>query len=303
MSTERIKREDRPAVALESTIYAFGFPYPKSVELGWKLARTVHATGAEAKTIAVIDGEVCIGLTDGELDRIARGEGVEKLAAADLGPAVALAKTGATTVSATSVLAARTGIQVFATGGIGGVHREVLETFDESQDLWSLANVPVAVVSAGAKAILDLPRTLERLESHAVPVIGYGTDAFPAFYTRDSGLRVPHRIDDIDTLARAIRMHWRIHPGRGVLVCNPIPEEAALDPDQVRDAIAKAQERAVKEGIRGKALTPFLLDQMDKITEGRSVDDNEALAENNARVAGELAVALKHYADMEKEGV
>jgi pseudouridylate synthase len=276
-----IKGTKRPPVAFESTIYAFGLPYPSNAELCWTLARTVAAAGAEGKTLAVIDGELRVGLSDAELDRLARAQqtgGVHKLNASDLGPAMALGLTGATTVSATMALAAGAGIRVFATGGIGGVHRDVVDTFDESQDLAALSRYPVAVVSAGAKAILDLPRTLERLESLGVPVIGYRTSVFPAFYTRDSGLPLAHRVDDVAMLARVVRAHWRIHPSMGVLIANPIPAEAALAVTDVHDAIAAALAAAQAAGIRGKALTPFLLQRMD--------------AETNAQLAAELAVAL-----------
>lgn len=288
------KEKRRPGVALESTIYAFGLPYPKNVELGWKLARTISATGAEAKTFAVVDGELRAGLTDHELDRIARGTegGVVKLAASDLGPAMALGLTGATTVSATMALARGAGLRVFATGGIGGVHRDAAETYDESQDLTALARYPVAVVSAGAKAILDLEKTVERLETLGVPVVGYQTGELPAFYTRSSGIKLALTVNDVPTLARVVHAHWRIHPNMGLLVANPIPEEHALPQDLVDDAIARALEDAKAIGVRGKALTPFLLKRLDEITEGRSVTANIALAENNARLAGELAVAL-----------
>lgn len=288
------KERRRPGVALESTIYAFGLPYPKNVELGWKLARTIAATGAEAKTFAVVDGELRAGLTDGELDRIARGAegGVVKLAASDLGPAMALGLTGATTVSATMALAHGAGLRVFATGGIGGVHRDAEQTYDESQDLTALARYPVAVVSAGAKAILDLPKTVERLETLGVPVIGYQTAELPAFYTRHSGIKLALTVNDVPTLARVVHAHWRVHPQMGILVANPIPEEHALPQQLIDDAIARALADARDVGARGKALTPFLLKRLDEITEGRSVDANIALAENNARLAGELAVAL-----------
>ena len=305
MAVSRLKERRRPAVALESTIYAFGLPYPKNVELGWKLARTIAATGAEAKTFAVIDGELKVGLSDDELDRIARAgepgaETVVKLNASDLGPAMALGMTGATTVSATMALAAGAKVRVFATGGIGGVHRDGHVTYDESQDLTALSKYPVAVVSAGAKAILDLALTLERLETLGVPVIGFGTreTGFPAFYTRKSGLPLPLCVDDVGTLARVVRAHWRMHPSMGVLIANPIPEEFELDPEFIQRGIARALDDAKAQGIRGKRLTPFLLGRLEEITEGKSVEANVALAENNARLAGELAVAL-HEIDPE----
>jgi pseudouridine-5'-phosphate glycosidase len=300
MPVTRLKEQRRrPSVALESTIYAFGLPYPSNVELGWKLARTIAATGAEAKTFAVIDGDLKVGLSDDELDRISRAQEpgadtVLKLNASDLGPAMALGMTGATTVSATMALAAGAKVRVFATGGIGGVHRGANETFDESQDLTALSRYPVAVVSAGAKAILDLALTLERLETLGVPVIGFGTrdTGFPAFYTRRSGLPLALSVDDVPTLARVLRAHWRIHPTVGVLIANPIPEEAALDPAVIEAGIGLALAEAKEKGVRGKALTPFLLKRLDELTDGRSVEANVALIENNARLAGDLAVAL-----------
>lgn len=303
MSVTRLKdHRRRPSVALESTIYAFGLPYPNNVELGWKLARTIAACGAEAKTFAVINGEIKVGLSDDELDIIARAqvpaaEGkvkppVIKLNASDLGPAMALGMTGATTVSATMALAAGAKVRVFATGGIGGVHREANLTFDESQDLTALSRYPVAVVSAGAKAILDLGLTLERLETLGVPVIGFGTNHFPAFYTRDSGFPIALSVDDVPTLARVLKAHWRMHPNVGVLIANPIPEAFALDAAEVNEHIARALSEAREAGVRGKAITPFLLGRLDALTEGRSVEANVALIESNARLGAQLAVAL-----------
>ena len=295
------KDKKRPGVALESTIYAFGLPYPKNVELGWKLARTVTSTGAEPKTFAVIDGELRAGLTDHELDRIARAgtpEGsVLKLNASDLGPAMALGLTGATTVSATCALAAGMKVRVFATGGIGGVHKDAAESFDESQDLTALSRFPVAVVSSGAKAILDLGKTMERLETLGVPVIGFGTNELPGFYTRTSGQKLAFSVSDVAALARVLRSHWRIHPNVGVLVANPIPEAYALAQDVVDAAIETALADAKKAGVRGKALTPFLLKRMEELTDGKSVEANVALAEENARVGGALAVALSSIMD------
>lgn len=282
----------RPQVALESTLYAFGLPYPRNVEVGWKLASAVRATGAEPKTFALIDGQIRVGLHDNELERVARGDDVIKLNASDLGPAMAQRKTGATTVSATMALAHGADINVFATGGIGGVHRGAEHTFDESQDLWALGRYPVAVVSAGAKAILDLPRTLERLETGGVPIIGYQTEDFPAFYTRTSGLKLTHVARDVDELARMCAAHWRMHPSVGLLIANPVPEASALDAKVVKDAIKDALGRASEQNVKGKALTPFLLAAIEDITGGKSVITNVALAENNARLGGELAMAL-----------
>lgn len=291
-SDKRGERLRRPQVALESTLVAFGMPYPRSVEVGWKLARAVRSAGAEPKTLALIEGQVCVGLHDHELERIASGDDVVKLNASDLGPAMALGLTGATTVSATCALAHGAGIQVFATGGIGGVHRDAEHSYDESQDLTALARYPVAVVSSGAKSILDLPKTLERLETLGVPIIGYRTNEFPAFYCRRSGLQVAHRVDDVGLLARVVMAHWRMHPRMGILVVNPIPEEAALSADEVSGHIEQALASAHAEGIRGKKMTPWLLARLEELTGGRSVEANIALAESNARLAGELSVAL-----------
>lgn len=282
----------RPSVALESTIHAFGLPYPKNVELGWMLARAISRAGAEAKTLALIDGEIRVGLDDHELDQISKSGDVKKLNASDLGPALALGVTGATTVSATCALAAGAGIRVFSTGGIGGVHRGAQQTFDESQDLHALARYPVAVVSAGAKAILDLPKTLERLESLGVPIIGYQTDTFPAFYTRESDLRVNHRADDIRILAAMLVAHWRIHPNVGVLIANPISEDAAIPKKEIDAYIDTAILEAEEKNIGGKELTPWLLQRLNELSDGRTVAANVALAENNASLAGKLAVAL-----------
>jgi pseudouridine-5'-phosphate glycosidase len=282
----------RPQVSLESTLVAFGLPHPRNVEVGWKLARAVHAAGADPKTLAVIDGQIRVGLHDDELDRIAHREGVHKLAASDLGPAMALGLTGATTVSATVALSYGASIPVFATGGIGGVHREASETFDESQDLSALARFPVAVISSGAKAILDLPKTVERLESLGVPIVGFRTDEFPAFYTRKSGIGLNYSVDTVEQLARVCLAHWRMHPSMGILVVNPVPEEAELDPKLAEEIIEKALAEARAEGLRGKALTPWLLSRLDELSEGASVDTNIALAEDNARLGGELSAAL-----------
>lgn len=289
----------KPQVALESTIVALGLPYPRNVEVGWKLARAVKASGAEPRTMAIIDGMIKVGLSDDELERIAAGKNVQKLAASDLGPALALGGTGATTVSATCALAYGAGIQVFATGGIGGVHREVVETFDESQDLWALSKYPVAVVCAGAKAILDLPRTMERLESLGVPVVGFGTDELPAFYTRSSGIKLSHRVDTIEELARVVHFHFNLHPGSGILIANPIAAEHALDANFIQNAIDRALVEAREKSISGKALTPWLLARLEGLTEGKSIEANVALAESNARLAGELSVRLAALQEVE----
>jgi len=245
-------------------------------------------------TIAVFDGIAPIGLTDAQLERLARDAGsFVKAGAADLPVILARGGNAATTVSATATLAARAGIRVFATGGIGGVHRG--DAMDVSSDLTTLARTPIAVVSAGAKAILDLPRTLEVLETLGVLVIGYGTDEFPAFYARDSSLRLEHRCDSPDEIVRVLEQRWALGQG-GVLVANPIPEDAALPGAQIRGAIENAIAEADRKGIGGKALTPFLLAQLARATGGASIAANRALALNNVRVGAALAQAWARIA-------
>jgi pseudouridine-5'-phosphate glycosidase len=275
-------------VALESTLVAHGLPWPDNLEVGRALEAAVRAAGAEPATIAIVDGEVRIGLDAATLERLARdGEAFAKAGAPDLAVHVARRACAATTVSATAVLAARAGIAVFATGGIGGVHRG--DAGDVSHDLVALARTPIAVVSAGAKAILDLPRTAEMLETLGVLVVGFGTRELPAFYTRTSGVALDHRADTVAELAAICRAHWQLGGG-GVLVANPIPAEAALDPATIDAAIAAAL--ADTAGVSGKQLTPKLLAKLAEVTGGASIRANRALAVNNATLAGQLAVAL-----------
>ncbi len=271
-------------VALESTIVAHGLPWPDNLAVARELEATVLAHGATPATIAIIDGVVKVGLTEAELERLARdGASFTKSGATDLAVHIARGGCAATTVSATCAIAARAGIRVFATGGIGGVHRG--DSGDVSHDLVALAKTPVAVISAGAKAILDLPRTLETLETLGVLVLGYRTSEFPAFYARTSGLALEHRVDDVEVLARIASEHWRLGGG-GILVCNPIPEadELYLD-DAIETALAQMT-------VRGKAITPYLLGRIAELTGGRSILANRALAVNNAALGGALAVAL-----------
>ena len=276
-----------PIVALESTLIAHGLPWPDNLDVGRALEAEVRAGGAEPATIAVLDGQARVGLTDAELERVARaGKDLAKAGATDLAVHLARGTSCATTVSATALLAARAQIRVFATGGIGGVHRG--DAADISHDLVALARTPIAVVSAGAKAILDLPRTLEALETLGVLVVGWRTHELPAFYSRTSGLRVDHAVDGAAELARILRVHWELGGG-GVLVCSPIPAGDALDLD---GPIGRALSDAAAIGITGKRLTPYLLSRLAEITSGASIRANRALALNNARVAAELAVAL-----------
>jgi pseudouridine-5'-phosphate glycosidase len=283
----------RPLVALESTVISHGMPWPDNLATAHMLEAAVRLEGAVPATIAVIDGKVRIGLQPGELERLARGdEPVQKLSRRDLAIRLCQGGLGATTVAATMVAAHAAGIQVFATGGIGGVHRGAQQSFDISADLSELSRTPVAVVCAGAKSILDLPLTLEVLETLGVPVLGYGTAAFPAFYSRDSGLKVDAQVDDPAGLAAICRTHWQLGLQSGVLVANPVPEELALDPAVAEAAIAQALQEAADRGIRGKDTTPFLLARVKALTGGESLKTNVALIENNARLAAQLALAL-----------
>ena len=284
--------EGGPVVALESTIIAHGLPYPRNLEAAEMLEAELRAGGAAPATIAVLGGRIHVGLAPGALARLAReGAGFAKLGTRDLGHALARGRDGATTVSATMTIAHRADIAVFATGGIGGVHRGAAHSFDVSADLAELARTPVAVVCAGAKAILDLPKTLELLETWTVPVIGVGTDTFPAFWCRSSGLALDQRCDTPAEIAAALAAHWRLG-GAGAVVANPIPEADALPSDMIEVAIASALAEAEAQGISGKAVTPFLLARIEALTEGRSVTANVALARANARLAAAIAAAL-----------
>jgi pseudouridine-5'-phosphate glycosidase len=282
----------RPVVALESTIIAHGMPHPRNLETARALEDDVRAAGAVPAVIAVADGRLQIGCDAPLLERLATEPGVAKVSRRDLGTALASNGLGATTVSGTLIGARLAGIRVFATGGIGGVHRGVELTGDISADLQELAVSPVAVVSAGAKSILDLPRTLEALETLGVPVIGWRTDEFPAFFTPSSGLRLVHRSDELDDLATRLAAQWELGLDTGALVANPIPAEAAAAAAPVEAATQAALQAAEAAGIAGRDLTPFLLAEIVKRTDGASLDANVALARNNARLAGGLAVAL-----------
>ncbi len=275
-------------VALESTLVAHGLPWPDNLDVARELEATVRMHGAEPATIAIVDGEVRIGLPPIELERLARdGKSFAKAGATDLAVHLARKTCAATTVSGTAVLAARAGIRVFATGGIGGVHRG--EGSDVSHDLVALARTPIAVVSAGAKAILDLPRTLEMLETLGVLVIGYRTNTLPAFYTRSSKLALEHSVDDLAELAAIARAHWSLGGG-GILVANPIPADAELA--DVEPAIEAALADAAAAGITGKPLTPYLLARLAETTRGASIRANRTLALHNAEIASKLALAL-----------
>ncbi|HET7867726.1 MAG TPA: pseudouridine-5'-phosphate glycosidase [Burkholderiaceae bacterium] len=280
-------------VALESTLIAHGMPYPQNLQTGRALEQAVRAQGAVPATIALVDGSLAVGLSGDQLEQLAaRGQGAAKASCRDLAALVVQRATGGTTVAATMRIAALAGIGVFATGGIGGVHRGAETSFDISADLTELARTPVAVVCAGAKSILDIGKTLEVLETLGVPVLGYRTDEFPAFYSRHSGHSVSHRFDTVHDIARVIAWHRRVGHAGGVLVANPVPEHAALEAAGIEARIAEALAQAEAAGIAGKALTPYLLQRINELSGGDSLQANIALATNNAALAGEIAVAL-----------
>jgi pseudouridine-5'-phosphate glycosidase len=281
----------RAVVALESTIVAHGLPWPENLEIGRALEEETRRHGAVPATIAVVAGKITVGIDGSTLERMARaGSAWTKANAADLAALCVAGADGATTVSATAFAAARAGIRLFATGGIGGVHRG--DEMDVSSDLTTLAREPVAVVSAGAKAILDLPRTMEALETLGVLVVGMRTAELPAFYTRSSGIPIEHRVESPVEAARLLQAHWSLDGRRGVLVANPIPEADALDAPSVTQAIERALEDAARKSIRGKALTPHLLAFLARETGQRSLGANRALALHNAGVAAQIAVEL-----------
>ncbi len=281
-----------PVVAMESTVIAHGLPHPMNVEVARSMEAAVRAEGAVPATIALLDGRIVVGLSGEEIERLGSEQGVLKASRRDLGVALATRATAATTVAGTLACAALAGVRVFATGGIGGVHRGAQRSFDVSADLIELSRSPVLTVCAGAKAILDLPLTLEYLETHGVPVIGYATDELPAFYTRTSGLRTPHRADTAEAVAAVAAAQWGSGIGGGLLVTCPIPAEHALPVDTVEAAIAQALREADARHIAGPATTPFLLSRLAELTGGESVAANRALLLNNATLAGRFAVAL-----------
>ncbi len=288
------KSEGRPLVALESTIVAHGMPYPQNVETARILEAIIREEGAEPATLAVIEGRIKVGLDEETLDLLGQSPEVMKASRRDVAFAISQGKSAATTVATTMILAQMAGIRVFATGGIGGVHRGATETFDISADLQELAQTQVAVVSAGAKAILDLGLTLEYLETMGVPVIGYGTDVFPAFYTRTSPFKAPMRLDTPEDIAALLKTHWDLELKSGALIANPIPEEYSMAPGAIEETIQQAIAEADSKGIGGKELTPFLLKRIKELTEGQSLFSNIELVKNNARLAAQVAVALNH---------
>ena len=286
-------KEGRPVIALESTIISHGMPYPQNVETALLCEKTARECGAEPATVAIIGGRLCAGLTEEQIDHLGKaGTKVAKASRRDIPILCARGADGATTVAATMIVAAMAGIRVFATGGIGGVHRGAEKTMDISADLQELAHTPVAVVCAGAKAILDLPLTLEYLETQGVPVLGYGTEELPCFYTPHSGLNVDYRMDSPEEIASAVRTQRDLGFPGGMLITNPIPEEYAMPQDVIDAAIAQALREADEQGVKGKKITPFLLARVCELTGGDSLKSNIQLVLNNVRLASRVACAL-----------
>ncbi len=285
--------EGAPVIALESTIISHGMPYPENLETALGCERLARENGAVPATIAILDGELCVGLTREQLERLARkGQAVVKASRRDIPVLVARKQDGATTVAATMIIAAMAGIRVFATGGIGGVHRGATETMDISADLEELAKTPVTVVCAGAKSILDLKLTLEYLETKGVPVIGYQTDELPAFYTRKSGLKLEARCDTPEELSALLKAHAELGYKGGMVVMNPIPEEYSMDADYINGVIDNAIQEAGAKGIHGKEVTPFLLAAVKEATGGKSLEANIKLVYNNVALAAQMASGI-----------
>ena len=286
--------EGRPVVALESTIISHGMPYPQNVETALAVENIIRAEGAVPATIAIIGGRLKAGLSPAEIEHLGKsGQAVPKASRRDLPVLVARGSDGATTVTTTMMIAAMAGISVFATGGIGGVHRGAETSMDVSADLEELAQTPVMVICAGAKSILDLGLTLEYLETKGVPVLGYGTEELPAFYTRRSGFSVDYRVDTPEELAAIAKAQRALGYRGGLLVTNPIPEEYSMDKAVIDAAISQALTEAQEQGVHGKAVTPFLLAKIKELTGGESLDSNIQLVFNNARLAARVAAAMK----------
>jgi pseudouridine-5'-phosphate glycosidase len=282
----------KPVVALESTIISHGMPYPQNLETAQSVEQDVRDNGAVPATIAVIGGRCKIGLSPEELEYFAKGSDILKLSRRDIPYCIAKKRDGATTVSATMILAEKAGIRVFATGGIGGVHRDLAGNYDVSADLTELGKTSVAVVCAGAKAILDIPKTLEHLETLGVPVIAYGTDEFPAFYSVESGQKAPLRLDTPEDLAAFLKSKWEFGLEGGAVIGNPPEADKALAREAIEGAIDSALIEAQEKGIHGRDVTPFLLARVTQLTEGKSLEANIALVRNNARLGAKIAVAM-----------
>ncbi len=289
----RAREKNMPLVALESTIISHGMPYPDNVKTARKVEDIIRKTGALPATIAILDGKIKVGLKDEEVEFLGKAQDVAKVSRRDLAYILSGGNNGATTVASTMIIAKLAGIKIFVTGGIGGAHRGAEDSFDISADLMELARTNVAVVCAGAKSILDLGLTLEVLETHGVPIIGYRTGEFPAFYARESGYKVDHRVEDVDALANILKTKWSLGLNGGLVVANPVPQAYAMDGATINKAINQALLKAEEEGIKGKDVTPFLLDKVKEITGGKSLETNIQLVYNNARLGGQLAVKYK----------
>lgn len=287
------KREKKPIVALESTIISHGMPYPQNVKTAIEVEQIIRESGAIPATIAIIRGKIRIGLSIEEIEFLATRQDIDKVSRRDLPYLLSIKKHGATTVAATMICARLAEIEVFVTGGIGGVHREAEKTMDVSADLQELAKTNVAVVCAGAKSILDIGLTLEYLETHGVPVIGYQTSTFPAFYSRTSPFQVDYRMDSPQDIAQMLRAKWDLELHGGVVIANPVPESDALEEEMINNVITKALQEATQRGITGKYVTPFLLDKVKLLTGGQSLQTNIALVKHNAKAGSQIAVQLQ----------
>jgi len=282
-----------PVVALESTIITHGMPFPQNLEMARKVEAVIRENGATPATIAVLKGEIHVGLGDAQLEQLAQTTDAVKTSSRDLAADMVQGLTAGTTVSATMRIAALAGIEIFATGGVGGVHRGAEDSFDISADLNELGMTNTTVVCAGVKSILDIPKTLEYLETQRVPIIAHGSDDFPAFFTRSSGCKADHRLNSAEEIAKAMALHHALGSGTGILIANPIPEEDALTPEFINGTIEAAVKEAADQGVGGKDVTPFLLARINELSEGRSLKANIALVLNNAKLAARMAVAYK----------
>ena len=282
-----------PVVALESTIITHGMPFPQNLEMARKVEDVIRENGAVPATIAVLKGEIHVGLGDAQLEQLAQTTDAVKTSSRDLAADMVQGLTAGTTVSATMRIAALAGIEIFATGGVGGVHRGAETSFDISADLNELGMTNTTVVCAGVKSILDIPKTLEYLETQRVPIIAHGSDDFPAFFTRSSGCKADHRLNSAEEIAKAMALHHALGSGTGILIANPIPEEDALTPEFINGTIEAAVKEAADQGVGGKDVTPFLLARINELSEGRSLKANIALVLNNAKLAARMAVAYK----------
>jgi len=287
-------KNGKPVVALESTIISHGMPYPRNVETALKVEEIIKKEGAVPATIAIIKGKIKVGLSEEEIEYLGKAENVLKTSRRDIPFIISKEMDGATTVASTMIISALAGIKVFATGGIGGVHRGASETFDISADLEELSRTNVAVVCAGVKSILDIGLTLEYLETNGVPVVGYNTEEMPAFYTRKSGFNVDYKVDSPHEIAKALKTKWDLDLRGGMVVANPIEEKYQMDHDLINKAIQDAIIEANKKGIKGKESTPFLLSKVKDITEGQSLESNIQLVYNNARLAAKVALELSN---------